>query len=215
MSEAANLAAKLKSEGEKMSSFFAGLTPEQWSAEVYTEGSAWTIRSILAHLMTAERAFVRLFEDVRQGGPGASEDFSIDRYNARQQEKTHDLSSDELLNGYRDARAKMIVWVSALHDSDLERTGRHPFLGVTTLREMIKMIYIHNQTHFRDIRRTLNQTGPAASGGGEEAGRQQEKRKREGRDREIRSPWRVLTCRLRHSNLNGILPSTNSAPNTC
>jgi hypothetical protein len=37
----------------------------------------------------------------------------------------------------------------------LEKTGRHPFLGVTTLREMIKMIYIHNQTHYRDLRRVL------------------------------------------------------------
>ena len=155
MTEAANLAAKLKTEGEKLSGFFAGLTPEQWSAEVYTEGSVWTIRSILAHLMTAERAFIRLFEDIRQGGPGASEDFSIDRYNARQQEKTHDLSVDELLSGFRDAREKMIAWVSALPDEDLDRTGRHPFLGVTTLREMIKMIYIHNQTHYRDIRKAL------------------------------------------------------------
>src|SRR5512140_1911362 len=83
MSEAGELAAKLEAEGEKMSAFFAGLALEQWNAEVYTEGSVWTVRSILAHLMTAERAFVKLFENIRQGGPGVSEDFVIDRYNAR------------------------------------------------------------------------------------------------------------------------------------
>ncbi len=155
MTEAADLAAKLRSEGEKLSGFFARLPPEQWSAEVYTEGSVWTVRSILAHLMTAERAFIKLFEDVRKGGPGASEDFSIDRYNARQQEKTLDLTRDELLKDYREAREQMIAWVSGLDDAELERTGRHPFLGVTTLREMIKLIYIHNQTHYRDIRRVM------------------------------------------------------------
>jgi uncharacterized protein (TIGR03083 family) len=164
MSEAADLAAKLRSEGEKFGSFFAGLTPEQWNEEVYTEGSVWTIRSILAHLMTAERAFLKLFEEVRQGGAGVSEDFVIDRYNARQQEKTHGLPPDELLRDYRQTRQQMVAWVSGLQDAELERTGRHPFLGITTLREMIKMVYIHNQTHYRDIRRVMKGEEGAAKG---------------------------------------------------
>ncbi len=155
MPEAAALAEKLKAEGEKFSGYFAALTEQQWSTPVYTEGATWTIRNILAHLMTAERAFLKLFEDIRQGGPGASEDFVIDRYNARQQEKTRDLTPSELLQQYRDARLAMIDWVTTLQDEELERTGRHPFLGLTTLREMIKLIYIHNQTHYRDIRKAL------------------------------------------------------------
>ena len=61
----------------------------------------------------------------------------------------------QLLERFREARKQMIAWVAGLEDAALERTGRHPFLGVSTLREMIKMIYIHNQTHYRDIRRVL------------------------------------------------------------
>lgn len=155
MLETVELAEKLKLEGEKLSGFFAGLTDEQWKAEVYTEGSVWTIRNILAHLVTAERAFVKLFEQIRQTGAGVSDDFSIDRYNARQQEKTKDLTPRELLEQYKSIRADMIQWVSGISDSDLEKTGRHPFLGMTTLREMIKMVYIHNQLHYRDLRRML------------------------------------------------------------
>ena len=153
MDEAAQLAAKLKSEGEKFSGFFGGLTGEQWSTEVYAEGAVWTVRSILSHLMTSERAFVKLFAQIRGGGAGVSEDFVIDRYNARQQEKTRQLSPDELLQQYRELRGEMVAWVSTLSDAELELRGRHPFLGMTTLREMIKMIYIHNQTHYRDLRR--------------------------------------------------------------
>jgi uncharacterized damage-inducible protein DinB len=155
MSETTELAEKLKSEGEKLSSFFSGLTDEQWKAEVYTEGSVWTIRNILAHLVTSERAFVKLFEQIRQTGEGVSEDFSIDRYNARQQEKTKDFPLHELLDEYNSIRADMIRWVSGIKDLDLEKTGRHPFLGMTTLREMVKMVYIHNQIHYRDLRRVL------------------------------------------------------------
>src|SRR5512141_1587662 len=155
MDEASQLAEKLKSEGEKFTAFFGGLSEEQWNADVYTEGSVWTVRSILSHLMTSERAFVRLFEQIRTGGPGVSEDFVIDRYNARQQEKTRELDPQELLQRYREIRGQMVEWVSHLEDRELEITGRHPFLGMTSLREMIKMIYIHNQTHYRDIRRVL------------------------------------------------------------
>ena len=155
MSETIELAHKLKSEGEKFAEFFGSLTDEQWNREVYTEGSVWTIRNILSHLMTSERAFIKLFENIRLGGPGASEDFVIDRYNASQQEKTGDLSPKELLEQYQSMRAKMIAWVSGISDSDLEKTGRHPGLGVTTLRDMVKMVYIHNQAHYRDLRRVL------------------------------------------------------------
>ncbi len=155
MSEVAELAGKLNSEGERFVGFFSGLTEPQWRTEVYTEGSVWTIRNILAHLVTAERGFVRLFADVHAGGPGASDDFSIDRYNASQQEKTKNLSPQELLEQYKSVRADMIAFVSSLAETDLDKTGRHPFLGPTTLREMIKMVYLHNQLHYRDLKKVL------------------------------------------------------------
>lgn len=155
MSETLDLAQKLKSEGEKLIVFFSGLTDAQWTKEVYTEGAVWSIQNILAHLMMSEGSLVRLFERIRQGGEGVAEDFEIDRANALQQEKAKDLSPSELLEQYKSTREKTVEWISGLSDSDLEKTGRHPFLGITTLREMIKMIYIHNQTHYRDLRRVL------------------------------------------------------------
>lgn len=149
------LAEKLQSEGQRLFDFFSTLTEELWTKEVYTEGTTWTVRNVLAHLVTAERGFVKLFEQIRQGGAGVSEDFSIDRYNASQQEKTRDWTPQQLLEHYRAVRAEMVTWVAGLSDGDLEKTGRHPFLGQTTLREMIKMVYLHNQLHYRDIKKVL------------------------------------------------------------
>ena len=157
MSEASLLADKLKHEGEMIVEYFEGLSDEQWLLEIYTEDTVWTIRNILAHLMTSERAFVKLFESIRQGGIGVTDEFVIDRYNARQQEKTKEFGTQELLQRFKSIREEMIVWVSEIDDSDLEKTGRHPFLGQTTLREMIKMVYLHNQIHYRDIKKALNQ----------------------------------------------------------
>lgn len=155
MSEAAELAEKLQLEGARFVAIFSGLTDDQWHQQVYTEGAAWTIRSVLAHFVTSERGLLKLFEQIRQGGAGAADDFSIDRYNAAMQERTKDASPPELLEQYRQVRAGSVSWVSALRDDELEITGRHPFLGLTTIREMVKMLYIHNLTHYRDMKKAL------------------------------------------------------------
>jgi uncharacterized protein (TIGR03083 family) len=149
------LSERLKSEGEKMAAFFAALPPDQWGAEVYTEGGLWTVRSVLAHFVTAERGFLALFEGIRAGGPGAPEDFSIDRYNASQQEKTRDMPPEELLAQFTAVRAEMAAWVAGLAEADLAREGRHPFLGQATLAEMVKMVYLHNHIHLRDLRKRV------------------------------------------------------------
>ncbi len=155
MSEITELAEKLKAEGERMTAFFAELTDEQWESDVYTEGTTWSIRNVLSHYVTSERGLVRLFERVRTTGEGAADDFSIDRYNASQQEKTKDLAPAELLEQYKQTRAESVQWVSGLKDEELEIKGRHPFLGETVIREMIKMLYLHNQLHYRDVKRAL------------------------------------------------------------
>ena len=155
MSELNELADKLKSDGEKFYVLFAGLTDGRWQMEVYTEGETWTIRNVLSHFVTSERGLVKLFERIRATGEGSSEEFSIDRYNASQQEKTKDLSPQELLEQYKAVRADSVAWTLSLDESDLDRQGRHPFLGMTTLREMIKMLYLHNQIHYRDMKKVL------------------------------------------------------------
>lgn len=149
------LAERLKAEGEKLYTIFRNLTETQWQLEVYTEGTTWTIRNVLAHFVTSERGFLKLFTNILEGGIGSAEDFSIDRYNARQQEKTQDLTPDTLIEQFKSVRAQMVAWVTDLTEEDIRVEGRHPFLGLVPLADMIKMVYRHNQIHLRDIRRVL------------------------------------------------------------
>lgn len=155
MSEINDLADKLKSEGKKFYAIFAGLTDEQWQMDVYTEDTTWTIRNVLSHFVTSERGLVKLFERIRVSGEGVTDDFSIDRYNAAQQLKSEELSPQELLEQYKEVRSDTVAWTLSLQESDLEKQGRHPFLEMTTLREMIKMLYLHNQVHYRDMKKAL------------------------------------------------------------
>ena len=149
------LAERLKKEGDKVVAYFSTLTDAQWGTEVYTEGDTWTMRNVMAHFVTSERGLHKLFTNVLEGGVGAADDFSIDRYNARQQEKTKDLSPQELLEQFVEVRADLAKWVSKLSPEDLTVEGRHPFMGQVQLGEMLKMIYLHNQMHFRDFRKLV------------------------------------------------------------
>jgi hypothetical protein len=149
------LAERLKVEGEKTIAYFSFLGDEIWNLEVYTENSTWTVRNILVHFITAEQGFIKLFKDVLAGGKGAREDFDIDRYNAGQQKKMQDVSPRDLVVLFGNVRSEMIALVSSLTQDELFLQGRHPFLGPTTLCEMIKMVYRHNQIHHRDLRKTI------------------------------------------------------------
>jgi hypothetical protein len=149
------LAEKLKTEGEKMVAFFAALTPGQWQQTVYGEEGPWTARSILAHFVSAEQGFLKIFASIRDGGPGASDDFDIDRFNAGQQGKLAKITSAELLARYVVTRAQMVEFAASLDDADLQKTGRHPALGITSLGEMLKMVYLHNTMHLRDLKKVI------------------------------------------------------------
>lgn len=155
MSETAELAEKLKTEGERMLEFFSALTENQWSQDVYTEGTTWSVRNTFSHFVTSERGLIKLFERIRTAGEGVTDDFSIDRYNASQQKKTKEFNPPELLEQYKQVRADSVAWVSGLKDEELAIEGRHPFLEMTTIREMIKMLYLHNNLHYRDVKRAL------------------------------------------------------------
>jgi uncharacterized protein (TIGR03083 family) len=149
------ITARLIEKGQETAAFFRALTPQQWQARVYTEGSQWDARQVLCHFVSAERAFLRIFEDVMQGGPGAPEGFNIDRFNEREVSQMAMLAPQELIAQFEQVRAAVVAFVQGLDDSDLDREGRHPFFGVDRLEKFLKLIYRHNMIHERDVRRAL------------------------------------------------------------
>lgn len=156
MSDLSDLAARLSAEGQKFLDYVLTFQEHDWSKPVYSEeDQTWDVRMALAHLVTSERGLVALFETIRQGAPGASEAFSIDRYNADQQEKTRSLTPGQLLGEFRAVREDTVAWVLRLQPHELEISGRHPFLGQSVLREMIKMLVLHQKLHTRDIQKAL------------------------------------------------------------
>lgn len=147
-----HLANKLLTEGEKTVAFFRTITSEQWAQQVYTEGSGWTVQQVLAHFVAAEKSLYRLITNILEGGGGSPPDFALDTYNERKVVELQEASPRELMERFVASRQETANLVRSMQPEDLARTGRHPFLGMTPLEDIIKLIYRHNGIHIREVR---------------------------------------------------------------
>jgi len=145
---------RLVEEGEETVAFFRAMAQDVWGRRLYDEGP-WTVRDALAHLVSAERNFYLLVENIRDGGAGAPEDFSIDHFNADEVAAQANVPPGQLIDAFREARQKNIALVEAMGDEALAKEGRHPYLGVAPLDKIIKLIYRHTMLHQRDIKALL------------------------------------------------------------
>lgn len=152
---AAELAASLESEGAKTVVFFDAMTPDQWNVQVYSDGPGWTVHNLLAHFTDVEGMIPRLMRSILAGSPGVEQGFSIDNWNAEHTAEMSKQDSAGLLSEFAQRRAATVAMVRGMSDSDLETRGRHPALGVTEIKHMVKLMYIHLQGHQRDIKRAL------------------------------------------------------------
>lgn len=154
------LSQKLMKEGQRSLAFFESIHDEQWDTVVYSDETSWTVNSILSHFLATEIGILSLVRDILSGGNGAIEDFDLNLFNNRKVNALEFTSIDELLDRFRAAREDTIKLVQSMSQDDLQKSGRHPWLGVTTLEVIIRLMYQHNQIHQRDIRRIIGATIP-------------------------------------------------------
>jgi hypothetical protein len=150
-----HLAERLVTEGDKTQKFFESLTPDEWQLKVYPDGTQWCIQQILAHFVASEVAFNHLISNILAGGEGAPEDFDIDVFNEREVLLYKNIPNSDLLELFNSYRKMNVTLIGKMSLEDLKRAGRHPFLGIAPLVDIIKLIYRHNQIHQRDIRRLV------------------------------------------------------------
>jgi uncharacterized protein (TIGR03083 family) len=151
---------RLGSEARKVVAYFANLTDPQWDQQIYTTGSRWRTRHVLAHFVSAERSFAILLQIILAGGSGAPANFDIDEFNEREVSANETGELHRLLEEFSRAREQMVALARVMKAEDLDLRGRHPWLGQTSIGDMLKLVYRHNMIHMRDIRRALQSGTP-------------------------------------------------------
>lgn len=158
--ELQRISIRMLSEGEKTIAYFKSLPLEAWTAQVYTTGTCWNVKQLLAHFLSAERGLTALVRDIITEGGGAPQEFDIDEFNESEVADLVEIEIPVLLDAFGDARKEFGQLVGSLSSQDLDRMGRHPWFGDTELRKALKLVYRHNMIHLRDIRKALESGQP-------------------------------------------------------
>ncbi|MFM8320259.1 MAG: maleylpyruvate isomerase N-terminal domain-containing protein [Chloroflexota bacterium] len=167
---AARLSERMLEEGQRVVEFYRALGPDELAHTLYADGAQWTVGQLLCHLVSAEQSMTRLVEGILGGGSGSPEDFDLDRYNERKVAALAGVAPEALLEQYWAARQASAALAAHLEPQQLQMQGRHPFLGMACVEDILKLMYRHNQVHLREVRRALAgaepQDNPALEGGG-------------------------------------------------
>jgi 1,6-anhydro-N-acetylmuramate kinase len=150
-----SLAARLHKGIEKTVETLHGLNNEQWQTTLYEKPYPWTVRDMLAHLVSTEEGLARIARDVAAGGPGAPEGLDYDHFNAEEQVRLAGIPVERLLADLAATREATVAWVSELDEADLDRMGHHPALGQVPLETLINVIHGHQLIHMRDLKALL------------------------------------------------------------
>ena len=132
-----------------------GLSPEQWQTTVFSEGDAWTVSSVLAHLVESEQGMSIHVHKIRKGEPTIPDNFDLERWNAGLTQRTGDVAPDELMTRAIATRAKTLEMMDSLNDHEWELTGRHPSRGEITVAQYYETIHAHETMHLQDLRAAL------------------------------------------------------------
>lgn len=162
---------RLKAEGEKTTAFFESLSPEDWERQIYTTGSGWRIGDILAHFISAEKAYQHYLQDVLKGGTGAPDSMDIDQFNEAEVATMHEPPA-ELLESFKQVRQDTLHFIADFEDEDLTRIANHPWFDDREIGWYLKLIYRHNTMHRMDIRKSLKRGGPLPHTDEQRTGRQ-------------------------------------------
>jgi len=153
--ELSHIRTRLAFEGEKAANYFETLSAADWEQQVYTTGSSWQVRQVLAHFISAERAYQKYIEDVLIGGAGAPRDLDIDAFNEAEAPALSAVPIVDLIARYRQTRADTLGLTDRLEEADLSRLGYHPWFGEKELAWYLKLLYRHNTMHLQDVRKAI------------------------------------------------------------
>lgn len=157
----ATIKAKLNAERAKLLESFANL-PREAMLKPFGDGG-WSIKDLVAHLAMAEAVNVKFakmmvtretpvqLKELAADYPDFPGEFELDKFNAWMTERWRAKSLDEILAALNATRADTLAWLDTVTPEQLERSGAHAVWGNQSVRQMLRILVIHDKLHRGDI----------------------------------------------------------------
>ncbi len=149
---------KMQSARDELLAYIEGLDPVTLTKRPPDGG--WSIRENLAHLADAERAHRRFVQAVLEGRPTRLEGFDLDRWNEEHVERRAGQSPDQILTDLRAERHETLAFIAGIPPQAWDKKGDHPALGQISVRQVIKVIGVHERMHLKEMRRVFGDATP-------------------------------------------------------
>jgi uncharacterized damage-inducible protein DinB len=144
---------KMQATRDELLAFLDGL--DQATLTGRPPGGGWSIRDNLAHLADAERAHRRFVQAVLRGHSPRLEGFDLDRWNEEHVARRAGQTPDEILEALQSERQQTLAFIHDLPLDAWDRQGDHPALGEVSVRQVIRVIGVHERMHLKEIRRLI------------------------------------------------------------
>ncbi|MEZ4705796.1 MAG: DinB family protein [Caldilineaceae bacterium] len=131
------------------------LEPAQWSTPVFSEGSVWTVKTVVSHLLDSERGMSIQVHKIRKGEETVPEGFDLARWNAGVEKRVGELTPAQFMEALAQTRARTLQGMDSLSDEEWALTGRHPSRGMITVEQYYETMYGHELMHGADIRKAV------------------------------------------------------------
>lgn len=144
--------AALKASRQELLKAIAGLSEEQMTT-IPVEGS-WTVRDLLAHIASWERACLEPLHTYAAGSPFIPEDIPDDLvWNDRQALAWQALSLPEILRDFTDTRRALLTVLDTLSPERWEQPLRMPWREEGPLPQMLSGLAWHESEHVHSIQK--------------------------------------------------------------
>ncbi|MBI5961447.1 MAG: DinB family protein [Chloroflexi bacterium] len=116
----------------------------------------WSIRETLTHLINAEEDHRSVIAAYARGrGDSVPTSLTLDEHNAKRLAERGPLTRDQILAGLDDQRRQTETLFEQLGEEQLAQRAHHPVIGDTTLRDIFRIIGVHDHIHRREIEKVL------------------------------------------------------------
>ena len=129
---------------------------DAWAKPVQDSGERWTALQMVRHLQDAHQGLSKQLDRLREGQETVPQDFDLDRWNARVQSKTTEMTVEEALEALKASHERLLQTVDSLTEEDFQKTGWQPSLKkMLPLEVLIKVIGSHEANHAKDLENAL------------------------------------------------------------
>ncbi|MBV6437354.1 MAG: hypothetical protein AELANPGJ_02636 [Anaerolineae bacterium] len=128
---------------------------DRWETQVYSDGLKWNVRQVLIHVADADRGHNRQAMGYAAGEKVIPDDFDVQRYNTRTTEKYGNKPAEQAWAELRESRVALLAWLESVDEDKLDLEGRHASGPIMPVRNMLRLLALHEQAHAQDIAKAL------------------------------------------------------------